>query len=242
MQRVKWAGLAALLSAASLTAPLATAAPAAFEDLDTEVARNHYSRGRALYEEGRYEAAIAEFEFARTVLHLPALDYNLALCEERLEHWSRAITLYEAYLDAAPVNAETPAVQQRIATLRARLGRLRTPEPPPARPSLHVAAIAVGAGAVGLAAVGTGAYFSAWGAYAHERDVCSKQTCSPADIASTRTRVERAEHAGYALWGLAGAAAVADVALWVVDTREHRRATAAHAAWDLRVDSNGAHW
>ena len=238
---MRWAGVAVLLSTLSL-AKAAPGAPGAFGDLDTEVARNHYSRGRALYEEGQYQGAIAEFEFARTVLHLPALDYNLALCEERLEHWSRAITLYEAYLEAAPVNAETPAVQQRIATLRIRLGQLRTPEPPPARRSLRVAAIAVGAGAAGLAAAGTGAYFSAWGAYAHERDVCSKQPCTAADVAGTRTRVERAEHAGYALWGLAGAAAVVDVVLWAVDTKERKRATAAHLAWERRVDADGTHW
>jgi tetratricopeptide (TPR) repeat protein len=106
--------LACLLSSAALAEP-----PAATIDLDTEAARRHFQSGLASYNEGNYQAACAEFETARRIKALPALDFNIARCYERLERWGDAADAYERFLAARTPDAD-PSLRGRIAVLRDR--------------------------------------------------------------------------------------------------------------------------
>lgn len=114
----------------------------AMSDPDTEIAQRRFQRGATLYAEGRYEEAIVEFKAARVVKPLPALDYNIARCLDRLERWSDAIKNYEAYLSTLAPGPESSEINARVLMLRQRLAPQRavavaslslpTPAPTPA--------------------------------------------------------------------------------------------------------------
>jgi tetratricopeptide (TPR) repeat protein len=111
------------------------------EDPDTQVGRRHFRVGSERYAAGDYAGALEEFRAARRVTGLPALDYNIARCEDRLEQYSDAIADYERYVAAAPNADDAAEVSARIAVLRSRVAQAasasRTPSllaSPPARP------------------------------------------------------------------------------------------------------------
>jgi tetratricopeptide (TPR) repeat protein len=108
-------------------------------DPDTEIARRHFKTGSVLYDEGNYEKAREEFEAARRVRPLPAFDFNIARCLDRLERPREAIAAYERYLQSNPEDAD--AVRERVQMLRSRLPV--EPAVKPAAPS--AAAISVAA-------------------------------------------------------------------------------------------------
>ena len=102
-------------------------------DPDTEIARTHFQRGQGLYAEGSYEAAAREFELARTAKPLPALEYNIARCYDRLDRPERAVEGYRAYLRVAPAGEDGDEVRRRIRILEQRIEeRRRLFAPPPA--------------------------------------------------------------------------------------------------------------
>jgi hypothetical protein len=203
-----------------------------YESADTEAARRHYLSGRDLYGQGEYALACTEFATARKILTLPALDYNLAKCEERLEHWARAIEIYERYLGEVGPEVDTTPVRTSIGELRVRVAELKPPpSPSPERMSrLRIAAISLTAGAVVLGAAGTGAYLGEWKAYADRRSSC-QGGCAPSSLTGLSNRIDRARDAGYALWGIAGAVAVVDVVLWTIDAKQHRER---RSSWEVR--------
>ena len=197
------------------------------EDPDTAAARRHFEQGRELYGAGRFEAACAEFETANRVKPLPAFDYNLAKCNERLERWDAAIVAYERYLQNAPGGDAAPEVRARIDVLRARVDGLRAhvvARSDDAHRRLRIAAISTAVVAVAVLGGATGGYLSQWSDYSAQRDACTAHPCAPADYADLSTRVHRAEIAGYTLWAIGGALALADIGLWVAATRPARRA------------------
>ena len=185
---------------------------------------------------GMYEDACREFTEAKRVLDLPAFDFNLAKCEERLEHWQVAMAGYERFLERAPQDESTAEVRYRVEVLRARIEAAVpsvAPEVVAKKHKLRLAAIGMAAGAGVLAAAGFGAYYSTWSRYSSEQSVCTNiMQCAPSDYAALSSRVEHAEIAAGVVWGLAGAAAVGDIALWVLSTR-HTPST--HARYDVRL-------
>jgi tetratricopeptide (TPR) repeat protein len=83
----------------------------------TAEARAFFERGKKLFREGRYEAALAAFAAAQRFSPLPELSYNLAVISERLGRASDAIDYYRAYLRDSKAPADAEAVQARIRTL-----------------------------------------------------------------------------------------------------------------------------
>src|SRR5688500_3917367 len=112
---------------AFLLAPLALRAAHADP---TEDARAHYQRGRQLYDAGDYRAAIAEFASADKIAPSPLLEYNIALCHERLGEKSEAVRRYRAYLDRVPDATNRAAVEDKIRKLEGDM-QASKPAPPP---------------------------------------------------------------------------------------------------------------
>lgn len=110
-------------------------APTSLPDPDTQAARRHYDLGTALYDQQRYAEALREFNTAKQLKPLPAFEYNVARCYERLESWGEAAEAYERFLRSLPAGAEANETRLRIATLRARARDLAKPSPQPAPPS-----------------------------------------------------------------------------------------------------------
>ena len=91
------------------------------DDADTEVARRLFKEGRDLYGRGDYEKALAAFEKARTAKPLPAFDYNIARCHDRLGRWTEALAAYVRFVASTPDDAEAKEAQGRIQVLRERV-------------------------------------------------------------------------------------------------------------------------
>src|SRR5581483_10842462 len=98
----------------------AAVAAAQVHDPDTEAARNHYQRGSEHYAAGRYRDALDEFTRARRLKAMPALDYDIARCHDRLEEWAEAARAYQRYLSAVPDAPDAVELRARVELLRAR--------------------------------------------------------------------------------------------------------------------------
>jgi tetratricopeptide (TPR) repeat protein len=141
------------------------------EDVDTEIARRHFDTGRVYYSTGDYTHALEEFSAARKVLPLPALDFNIGRCLDRMEKPEGAIEAYRRYLQAMPEAPDAAEVRSRVEQLEKRVAppplpaAALPPAPPPTttapaptrsrRPmiigvTVSIAAALVVAGAVGL--------------------------------------------------------------------------------------------
>lgn len=202
----------------ALSALLLTLAVGARAD---ETAREHYEHGAALYDATRYEAALHEFEVAYAQQALPALVYNIARCLDHLDRHEEAAAVYERFLDAD----QTDKVQ--IAEARERLVELRTVlAPSPTVPAFtaspshrhYLAPGLLGGGTVVLGAVGASLLGNALWSY----NGLSK-ACAPNCPASSWGSLPAREHAGETLLGIAGAAAVADVVLFVIEAKKRRK-------------------
>ncbi len=192
---------------------------AAGDDPDREIARRHYLQGAALYSEGKYQAAIDEFEIARRVHASPALDFNIARCHDRLEQLAPAIENYERFLASHP--ADAVEAMQRLAILKQRRRPLvepqgvliETPKPPTTRTRYPVLVPAILTGIAGAALISGGVTYGVSGSRydAFIKEGCGTTvSCSGARWGDTQTM----ERAGIALFIAGGVVAVVDVVLW----------------------------
>lgn len=199
------------------------------DDSLKEEARQHFERGEALYKDGHYAEAIGEFERARGVLPVPALDYDIAKALDHLGRWEAAIMTYKRFLSAEPTSSYAAEVVGRIRELEQRLLEpavvpVAVAAPVVARSvvvkkpnlALRGAAWATGGFAVTIAAIGGGLLGSAASSY-HSL----QSTCSPNCATDTWSGIPAREYSGEALLGVAGALVVADAVLWILD-RRHR--------------------
>src|SRR5437868_3474385 len=90
-------------------------------DPATVRARNHMQAAVSYYDDGRYEDAAREIETAYRLKPLPALQYNLAQCYERLGRLGEAIAAYRKYLDGSPHAEDHDLIARRAANLEERL-------------------------------------------------------------------------------------------------------------------------
>src|SRR5947207_7126726 len=122
---------------------LVSAPARALEDPDTEVARRHFERGRAAYDDQDYRRALDEFIAAERAKPAPAFDFNIARCYDRLEDYPKAIDHYQLYVQGKPSASDAAEVRGRIAALERRVeevasartaGTPATAKPPAAKP------------------------------------------------------------------------------------------------------------
>jgi tetratricopeptide (TPR) repeat protein len=123
----------------------------------------------ALYEEGRYRAAIEKLEAALTIdPDARELVYNLALLHEKLADVKEAIAYYRRYLEKETdpkARARVQATVRRLegaareAAAREALSPLRDPAPPPPPPPRPVRPWVVATGALAGTAFVLGAVF-----------------------------------------------------------------------------------
>jgi tetratricopeptide (TPR) repeat protein len=102
-------------------------------DPDQEAASRHFESGRAFYLANDYVHALEEFEATQRLRSKPELDYNIARCHDRLEHYREAVASYERYLAARPRTPDADEIRERVRTLKARLDAEApaSPSPPP---------------------------------------------------------------------------------------------------------------
>lgn len=107
------------LVAAALGLAAASAAPALAEPTPREAARARFDRGQTLYNLGKLDEAIAEFEGAYELDTDPAYLFNLAQAYRLRGNRPRALFFYRRYLDLSPDAPNRAEVTERIAALEA---------------------------------------------------------------------------------------------------------------------------
>jgi tetratricopeptide (TPR) repeat protein len=211
----------------------ASTAQAAGENM--EQAKAYFNGGVEAYDQGRYEVALREFQHAHALSHSPALYFNMAACEEHMDHYQAAALLLRQYLIEKPDADDRANVEVRVKSLEERDERLHkmteppptlkttqttTAEPAPApKPHLKYTWVMLGVTAgVGAAAIGVGAY-----TVAHHSDL--KNGCGNSVDGCTSSQVNGLKSTAIAtdvLIGVTAAAAVATVVFAVLETRKGR--------------------
>jgi tetratricopeptide (TPR) repeat protein len=190
-------------------------------DPDTEQAQQHFNQGAAYYSAHRYEEAVREFEQARALKALPALDYNIGRTHDRLGHTAQAIAAYERYVSATPEPPDAAAVRERIAQLRA-----RAPAPPDPAAGRVKKATAIALATFGLGSVIVAAAFA--GLAESARDDLTNPPPGRRFDPALEDRMQTGEAVAAACFTVGGAALIAGVALYAVGWREsHPRVTLA---------------
>lgn len=95
-------------------------------------AKEHFEKARRLYDVGRYQDAIEEYQKAYLNVEDPVFLYNIAQAYRLNEQAEEAIRFYKNYLRRAPDAPNRADVEDKIADLQRELeARERTVTPPP---------------------------------------------------------------------------------------------------------------
>jgi len=115
------ASLATVVAAAPARAQKAP--PPAASAADIEEAKRHFQQGVALYNDGNFNGALAEFEAAYRVRSSPGVLYNIGLSQKALFRYAESVDTLERYLrEETKLTGERRAeVTQLIAEMRALL-------------------------------------------------------------------------------------------------------------------------
>ncbi|MDB4967265.1 MAG: hypothetical protein JWN44_2954 [Myxococcales bacterium] len=218
-------------------------------------AKAYFGAGVDAYDQGRYEVALREFQHAHALSHSPALYFNMAACEEHMDHYQAAGLLLRQYLIEKPEAEDKNNVELRIKALEERDERLHkmveapppvkssdvaaTPAPAPVPPKSHLKYTWVMLGAtaaVGIAAIGVGAY-----TVAHHGDLkngCGNTVdgCSASQLNGLKSTAVATD----VLIGVTAVAAAATVVFAIVESRRGKAAHAAAPATPARVALSGA--
>jgi tetratricopeptide (TPR) repeat protein len=128
---------------------LLAATPARAEDADTKAAKKHFQKGEKLFNLGKFDDALVEYEAAYDRKPLPGFLYNIAQCHRNLGNYKQAIFGYRNYLRQVPEAKNREAVLDLIDELeekqreleraaeRERAEREPPPPPPPAKRPLY---------------------------------------------------------------------------------------------------------
>jgi len=121
MRRVRWGIVVGLLAAAS---------PARGDDAAQRDAQARFEEGLARVRSKDLEGALLSFEQAYTVMHKPAVVWNLALVEEKTNRAVEALAHFKEYLRVAPsADPDRPRCQKHIDGLNAATGHIDVAAP-----------------------------------------------------------------------------------------------------------------
>jgi tetratricopeptide (TPR) repeat protein len=96
-----------------------------------ESCSSHLEKADQMYKQGRFSAAIEEYQAAYTLQPYPPILYNIARLHHKQNHLTEAVTYYQRYLDAPSDAAITARVKQQLFEAQSALA-LQTSEPAPA--------------------------------------------------------------------------------------------------------------
>src|SRR3954453_22980501 len=113
---------------------LLSALPARAAPIDD--AKKAFAEGKAAFERGDYEQALAAYQRANMILPAPNLYYNIGATYERLGRYQEAALAFDKYFElaGAPQNDEDRAFQEKLRS-RAEADPKRPNLPPPTRPT-----------------------------------------------------------------------------------------------------------
>ena len=128
---MKLAGLLLACLVAVATVPASAFAQAPDEAARVR-ARKYFEKGQKLYNLGKFEEALGQYEKAYDEVELPELLFNIAQCHRNLDHFELAIFSFKKYLREKPAADNRAAVEKVIEELEAAKAK-RDAEHPPQR-------------------------------------------------------------------------------------------------------------
>jgi len=208
---------------------------------DVPAAREHYAKGKRLYDLGRFGDAAKEYEAAYQAKDDPALLFNLGQAHRLAHEYPQALLAYKAYLRNVPDAPNRAEVEDRIRELQAATDTetstarvspptaLPMPVPASSPPVVEAAAqhdtgrrkkiAGVAVASAGLAVVGVGIAFAVLSKQAGD-DAYHPKTGIYDFSADERQQNYRA--ADIACFVIGGAAIVAGTVVWTLGTRRPR--------------------
>jgi hypothetical protein len=112
------------------------AGPAAVDAKADRQAREHVRKGAEAFRDGRYDAAMAEFEAGYAAVPRPGFLLNMGHVQRQAGNLARARDYYRRYLDLEPGSAQRATVEKALREIDASLrgGAAAPGTPPPRRP------------------------------------------------------------------------------------------------------------
>jgi len=121
--------LLAATAAAVTVAPSAALAQGAPTEDSKDLAREHYTKGKELYEAGDFAEALKEFQEAYDAKPHPTVLKSIAECQVQVGDLAGAIDTFEKFL-ADPASTKKEEVETRLAEVKAMVGSIEvTTEP-----------------------------------------------------------------------------------------------------------------
>jgi tetratricopeptide (TPR) repeat protein len=123
-----------LLQGASIAVLVAATVPLAYAQHvdDVQAAREHYAKGKRLYDTGRFADAAKEYEAAYQAKDDPALLFNLGQAHRLAGNYPQALLAYKAYLRNVPDAPNRAEVEARITEMQSVVDQqARTSKSPP---------------------------------------------------------------------------------------------------------------
>lgn len=117
----------ALLALVVLAGPAAADRKPKPANSEAKEADRHFKSGVALFKEGKYSEALAEFERAYEISPHPLVLYNIAGCHRELSHYGDAVKFYERFLDEGKGQvppARLTAARSELDGILARIARV----------------------------------------------------------------------------------------------------------------------
>ncbi len=108
-----------LLAVSLALVVLAVARPAHADD-GTKAARKHFAKGEKLFQLGKFDEALVEYEAAYEQGPLPGFLYNIAQCHRNLGNYKQAVFGFRSYLRQVPDATNREAVLTLIDELDAK--------------------------------------------------------------------------------------------------------------------------
>ena len=116
--------------------------PARADDRATRTAQKHFEKAQKLFNLGKFDAALDEYEAAYDAKPLGDFLYNIAQCYRNLEDYDRAIFSFKKYLKEKPDADDRAQVEKFIAELQDKKergeGQKFVDKPPPPPPPVKV--------------------------------------------------------------------------------------------------------
>lgn len=103
---------------APLVVALGVVLTAGVAQADRAMARRHFEQGTGAFQQGKYDAAIAEFQTGFREEPLPDFLYNIALAHQRANRPREAVQYYDLFLLLATSSRDRDEAKAQVARLR----------------------------------------------------------------------------------------------------------------------------
>jgi tetratricopeptide (TPR) repeat protein len=191
-----------------------------------------YTEGQTAYDDKRYDEAIAAWQRAYDLSHLPALVFNLAQAHRLKGECTKAVETYQTFIKLDPTSPQRADAEGLLKEIQPCADKPVEPKvvpethvpPPPPNPGHGKRVAGIAAAGAGAVLVLAGAYFGsrAESLASDVKAACSTGHCEwTSDLAGKDADGRSDEKRQYILYGVGAAALVTSGVLYYLGSHEH---------------------